>query len=69
MNFVCHYKNAQSARCIPLAPKPKLVSVYLCISPVENPGGGRVTGVRVFLRKVAMPCVDRKQLLSATACA
>lgn len=39
--FVCRYKNAQSAQCIPLAPKPKLVSVYLCISPVENPGGGK----------------------------
>lgn len=31
--------------------------------------GGSVAGVRVFLRKVAMPCVDREELLSATACA
>lgn len=29
--------------------------------------GGSVAGVRVFLRKVAMPCVDRGKLLSATA--
>lgn len=69
ISFVCHDKNAQSAQCSPLAPKSKLVSLYLCISPAENPGGGRCDGVRVFLRKVAMPCVHREELLSATACA
>lgn len=41
IGFVCHYQNAQSAQCIPFAPKSKLGSVYLCISPVESPGGGK----------------------------
>lgn len=29
--------------------------------------GESVAGVRVFLKRVAMPCVDRGELLSATA--
>lgn len=77
IGFVCHYQNAQSAQCIPLASKSKIIPSLLqnwflftfAFRLLRVLVGGSVAGVRVFLRKVAMPCVDREELLSATACA
>lgn len=67
--FVCNYKNAQSAQCTPFLQNQNRFLLTFAFHLLRILVGRSVTGVRVFLRMLAMPCIDREELLSATACA